>query len=156
MLGSIDAGFQLRIQDVVSHDKNDGIHKHQCHELIGSVLIDINVYYCTQRSDDGSASEKFVWTATHYEESDKRKYGMYRYRFSEPFELTDSIPFYHIGLQGLQSPGRNKAVKNKDFILCPKEKYLIEYFGTDWRTPRVFSSYSKALQDGEFNYIIPE
>ena len=112
--GAIDKGLELRFQ----------------HADTG-VLVDLNVYY----SDvDSKTQENFLWTATHYEESAKRKHGMYRYRHA-PFALEE----VHFGGQE---------------YLQPPVRYLEEYFGSDWKTPKKFN-YREGLR-GEYKNIIDE
>jgi hypothetical protein len=124
VLGAVERGFQLRLQDPET-----------------GVLVDVNVYYtdlddtATATGGGGGHPHRFVWTATHYAESAKRKHGMYRYRNSFPLELRET-GFYDLRVR------------------CPTEQYLVEYFGTDWRTPKVFN-YDQGLA-GEYRNIIPE
>jgi hypothetical protein len=116
VLGAVERGFQMRFR----------------HADTG-VLVDVNCYYT---AIDESTGEPYVWTATHYAESQSRRFGMYRYRNRYPLKLTP-VDFYD--LQGLR---------------CPTEEYLVEYFGADWRTPKKYN-YEQGLA-GEYRNIIPE
>ncbi|GET91469.1 hypothetical protein, conserved [Leishmania tarentolae] len=135
--GAVEKGLELRVLHVRTN-----------------VRIDINLYYpplCTatcggdsDASDDALVREKgpFVWAASFYEAADTRKHGMYRY-LHRPFtaELVE-LPF----CAKTASSGRG--------FLVPPERYLVENYGEDWRTPRQYS-YPEGLSR-EFKNIVAE
>lgn len=127
IIGEMDFGLEIRL-------------KH----LRTGVLVDINLYYDGDQTPTPAAAaeglmegrEPFVWCATHYEDSANRRHGMYRYRHS-PFA----------------ADLRKVAFAGGEYLV-PPERYLVEYFGDDWRTPKRFN-YKEGLA-GEYKNIIEE
>eukprot|EP00759_Apiculatamorpha_spiralis_P057135 PhF_6_TR8461/c0_g1_i1/m.13214/K19872/FKTN; fukutin len=97
LLGELDHGLELRVRGSTG------------------ILVDINFFYKDICED---TAEEYLWFATYYGESDKRKYGKYRYRHSmfEPYPILFGDTMYNV----------------------PPEKYFVEYFGKDWRVPRKY------------------
>ncbi|KAK7199741.1 LicD family [Novymonas esmeraldas] len=133
MCGFIDKGLELRV-----------LH------LGTNVRIDVNLYYApieTSGDDVGDAAlvrsgGAFVWAASFYEAADQRRHGMYRYRH-RPFDTElETLPFCAL------------AAENGRGFLVPPERYLVETYGEEWRTPKKYS-YTDGLA-GEFKNILPE
>ncbi|CAD2216304.1 hypothetical protein AGDE_08697 [Angomonas deanei] len=130
--GEVEKGLEIRLLHVATQ-----------------VKVDINVYYPpVEGGDDAYVAQNgtFVWSGTHYEDSLKRKYGMYR--------------FSH---KSLTSPDKD-LVKTRfcceaddgplSFVLGPTERYLVEYFGEDWKQPKPYT-YAEGVR-GEFKNLIDE
>ncbi|CAG9580201.1 conserved hypothetical protein [Leishmania major strain Friedlin] len=135
--GAVEKGLELR-----------ALH------LATSARIDINLYYpplCTTAcGGDGDASDDalvretgpFVWAASFYEAAGARKHRMYRYRHKPFATELEELPF----CAKTASVGRG--------FLVPPERYLVENYGEDWRTPKQYS-YTEGLA-GEFKNILKE
>lgn len=162
-----------------------GLELRLIHRSTGT-LLDVNLYYPPLPSDSPSVSgtvkrtgagnendreePSFVWTATHLEESGKRKHGMYRYRHA-PFAtalqavLLRGSLFVGDATEGgrdrivdapLSALQRESTLLQRELrVLVPPISYLEEYFGSDWRTPRQYS-YEEAVRDGLYRNIIEE
>ena len=92
------------------------------------VHLDINWFYV----EEGTAP--FLWCATYYGGSDTRKFQKYRYKHS--LFIPQKLPF----------AGGSYYV--------PPKRFLEEYYGKDWETPKKFD-YWEGLA-GEYKNIIPE
>ncbi|KAG5470537.1 hypothetical protein LSCM1_01781 [Leishmania martiniquensis] len=135
--GAVERGLELRV-----------LH------LATGARIDINLYYpplCAtfcglhgDASDDALVREKgeFVWAASFYEAANARKHRMYRYRHTPFATDLEELPFC-----------AKKASVGSGFLV-PPERYLIENYGEDWRTPKQYS-YTEGLA-GEFKNVVPE
>lgn len=126
--GSVGKGLEVRLM-----------------HLTTGVRLDLNVYYTTQEKDvDGGTP--FTWSASFYEEAEKRKHGMYRYKHNPFHEALERVAFCSrkVGGEGGSDNG----------FLVPPTSYLEEYYGADWRTPKAYS-YVDGLR-GEYKNIIPE
>ena len=132
VLGQVDKGLELRFQ-----------------HLDTRVLLDVNVYYQPLPEDDNDHikdDKSFVWCATHYGDSSKRRHGMYRYRHS---------PFRHLLVAKENFAERNNSDGGHGFrVLLPPVSYLEEYFGADWKVP-VKYDYAQGLEK-HYKNIIPE
>ena len=179
VLGSVDFGLQLRFKHVPSGvlvDVNlyyeEGDVEQQEKGRSGPRR--------RVRSNDGpqppksppssppSSSASYCWFATHYGDSEKRRHGMYRYRHRSPLTLVHR-PFYDFrgicvdeaganpGEEGRrQSAAVCDAAAEPDYpqLLVLGETHLTEYFGPDWRIPKVYG-YEEGLR-GEYKNIIAE
>ncbi|AYU81689.1 hypothetical protein, conserved [Leishmania donovani] len=135
--GAVEKGLELRV-----------LH------LATSARIDINLYYpplCTtdcggdgDAGDDALVREKgpFVWAASFYEAAGARKHRMYRYRHKPFAAELEELPFCA------------KTASVCRGFLVPPERYLVENYGEDWRTPKQYS-YTEGLA-GEFKNIVKE
>lgn len=126
--GSVDHGLEMRL----------------LHPATG-VRLDVNIYYTT-REQMVNGGLPFTWSATYYEEADKRAHGMYRYQHTPFADSLERTPFCARTPDGATDPHEQ--------FLVPPASYLVEYFGADWRTPKKFS-YVEGL-GGEYKNIIPE
>ena len=142
-LGSLHyGGFQLRLLHVRTQ-----------------VMVDINVYYrspvdpATGRASIGPSSSPSspsaasaqsvsdrIWFATFYEDAARRRHGMYRYDFSCAALAPRS--------------GERKSFYGAQYTV-PCERYLDEYFGEDWRTPKAYT-YEEGIAQQHYRNIIPE
>ena len=105
-----------------------------------SILVDLNVYYPGRLIQGDRAlvmCGAHWWTATHYEQSGTRTYGMYRYAH-RPFSLHPVLLHYTTATTAL----------------LPSLVYISDYFGSDWRTPRQYT-YQQGLA-GNYRNIISE
>ncbi|CAJ1033958.1 putative LicD family [Leishmania utingensis] len=135
--GAVEKGLELRILHMAT-----------------STRIDINLYYPPLRtttcsgnddaSDDSLVRElgAFVWASSFYEAADARKHHMYRYRH-KPFATE---------LEELSFCAKTTSLGSG--FLVPPERYLVENYGEDWRTPKQYS-YTEGLA-GEFKNILKE
>lgn len=117
----------------------------RCFHMDTQVRLDVNLYYDPIMPDDNSLvanSGPFTWTASYYEDAARRKHAMYRYRHVPFAEALRPVTFC------LRDPSRGERFQ------VPPESYFVEYFGSDWQTPRAYS-YREGL-DREFKNIIPE
>lgn len=130
-------GFELRLMDVST-----------------GVMIDVNIYYTSQRNtktgefllapsskqqNENLEKNYYMWFGSFYEDSAKRKHGMYRYHFSSP-----------IAFEMKEFP----AGSGMSYV-CPTEKYLNEYFGNDWSVPKIYS-YEEGVKNKHYKNIIEE
>lgn len=109
------------------------------------VRLDINVYYPPIPMEDDDLVKRhgdFVWASSFYEEASRRRHGMYRYRHAPFVHKLVRVPF--CSLSGDEAEG----------FFVPPISYLQEYFGDQWRTPKVFS-YAEGLEH-EFRNIVDE
>ncbi|KAG5470951.1 hypothetical protein CUR178_02257 [Leishmania enriettii] len=135
--GAVEKGLELRVLHLATRAR-----------------IDINLYYpplcatfCGVRGDasDEALVRKegaFVWAASFYEAADARKHHMYRYRHKPFATELEELPFCA------------KAASSCKGFLVPPERYLVENYGEDWRTPKQYS-YTEGLA-GEFKNIVQE
>lgn len=199
ILGTIDAGFQLRLRDLRPTPSEAGSSGG------GAVLLDINLCYrdgqgSITSSVDSSPSDasleaslaaagkgkhsSCVWTATHYEQAAARRHGIYRYRWpavdfdgivdAPPASPDAVLPEAQLPAAVLQRsdgddddkesgrPSTSGASTSGGWalfyghpFLIPGTAYLRTYFGSDWRTPKVYG-YEEALRTGQYRNLVPE
>lgn len=130
ILGTVTKGLEIRLLHTATNTR-----------------ADINVYYHPISNDDEalvSRHGQFIWAASYYEESWKRKHGMYRYLHA-PFE-SKLVKKAFCGLGLRHNP------TGDELFDVPPISYLEEYFGVDWSIPKAFS-YSEGIRNGYKNII---
>ncbi|EPY22287.1 hypothetical protein STCU_08260 [Strigomonas culicis] len=148
LLADLTFGGQFVVFDVCG-TVDKGLEVRLLHAQTG-VRLDVNWYYppLPELHDEALVKQKgaFLWSATYYEEAGRRRHGMYRY-------LHTSLQEEKEPLEALFFCSRHKEDESL-YFMTPKEDYLLECFGEDWRTPKAYS-YAEGLQ-GEFTNIIKE
>lgn len=130
ILGSVMKGLEIRLLHTGTN-----------------IRTDINVYYNPIPKDDDELVNyhgDFIWAASYYEASWKRKHSMYRYLHA-PFESKMEKKLF-CGL------GTGQNSDGEALFDIPPISYLEEYFGIDWSIPKAFT-YSEGLQFGYKNII---
>ncbi|CCW62791.1 unnamed protein product [Phytomonas sp. EM1] len=120
-----------------------------------SVRLDLNVYYPPLSDDENLVAAfggPFVWSATYYADAGLRKHQMYRFRY-HPFreELEDTTFCFS---SSSKAGGKGMLMGGGPPMKLPPIRYLEEYYGEDWQTPKKFS-YFEGLSGG-FQNIIEE
>lgn len=132
VLGTVGKGLEIRLLHTITN-----------------VRSDINVYYEPIPVVDEKLVEcngPFVWAASYYEQSSKRAHGMYRY-LHRPFG-SKMVKKVFCGFD------HRNSINSDDLFDVPPISYLEEYFGENWKVPKIFS-YCQGLQ-GEYKNIIDE